>query len=64
MRLIFIKIMSQKISDSFSMREGSANLQALEETKETIRLKGKQLDGKQAEKIKAEWNLIYLEHVQ
>ena len=46
------------------MREGSANLQALEETKEIIKLKGKQLDATRAEKIKAEWNLIYLEHLQ
>ena len=46
------------------MREGSANLQALEESKEPIRLKGKQLDVKQAEKIKADWSLIYLEHLK
>ena len=64
MNLIFIKIMSQKISDSFSMREGSANLQTQEENKEMVRLKGKQLDAKQAEKIKAEWNIIFLEHLQ
>ena len=45
------------------MREGSVNLQAQEETKEIIKLKGKQLDVKQAEKIKAEWNLLYFEHL-
>ena len=56
--------MSQKISDSFSMREGSANLQTQEENKVMVRLKGKQLDAKQAEKIKAEWNIIFLEHLQ